>query len=187
MLLQYYGIDVEIEDVKKTAGTRLLKIGGDEIGFTWPSKMREALLEHGLEADLMREASLRDVAGLVEANRPPIMLVRSSPRTWHYVVAVGHRDGERFRMADPLGKEYWLDADTLGRSWAFDGDLRGNPTLGLPCRLCGTRGRVGFLPCAVCAGDGHLPDFRRTVVESNLIERVAECTMIAPAYSATAA
>jgi hypothetical protein len=73
MLLQYYGIGVDIEDVKKTAGTRILKIGGDEIGFTWPSKIREALLEHGLEAELVREAELRDVAALVDPNRPPIL------------------------------------------------------------------------------------------------------------------
>jgi hypothetical protein len=90
-------------------------------------------------------------------------------------------------MADPLGKEYWLDAETLDHSWAFNGDLRGNPTLGAPCRVCGTRGHVGFLPCAFCAGDGHLPDLRRAVVESNLIERVAARTMIVPAYSATPA
>jgi hypothetical protein len=187
MLLKYYGLRADIADVKDTAGTRLFKFGDEEVGFTWPSHVRKALMEHGLEAELVRESSLGEVAELVGENRPPILLVRSSARTWHYVVVTGRRGKNRFRVADPLGREYWLDADTLDQAWTFDGDLRGKAIAGGECQICRGNGRVGFVSCLVCGGDGELPDIRRQVVESNLIERVTIRTLIAPAFSATPA
>ncbi len=185
MLLQYYGIHANIEDVKQTAGTRLLKFGKDEIGFTWPSRVKKALYEHGLESEMKRRATLSDVVDLINRNRPPIMLVRSSARTWHYVVAIGRRGNTRFRVADPLGREYWLRAETLDQAWSFDGDLRGQRIEGAECQICSGKGRIALAKCLFCSGDGHLPDIRRKVVESNLIERVAARTLILPSYSAT--
>ena len=184
MLLKYYGVLVGVPQLKEIAGTRLFKMGDDEVGFTWPSKVQKALTQFGLANTLKKQAGLDDVVKAVEDNRPPIVLVRSSRKTWHYTVVIGHRRSQLFKMADPLGYTYWLPARTLENAWSFDGDLRGNPLLGKECKVCAGNGKVGFFKCLVCGGDGHLPDMYRQVVQMNLIERVKANTMISPNQAA---
>ncbi len=185
MLLSYYGVAVGVSKLKEIAGTRLFKMGDDEVGFTWPSKVQKSLSTYGLANTLKKEAQLADVVQAVEENRPPIILVRSSRKTWHYTVVIGHRHARLFKLADPLGYTYWLSARTLENAWAFQGDLRGNPITGNSCKLCAGHGKVGFLKCLVCGGDGELPDMYRGIVQSNLIERVKANTMIAPDQAAS--
>ncbi len=180
MVLKYYGVLVDVPKLKEIAGTTLFKMGDDEVGFTWPSKVQKALTKYGLANTLKKQAQLDDVVKSVEDNRPPIVLVRSSRKTWHYTVVIGHRRGEIFKMADPLGYTYWLTARTLENAWSFEGDLRGNPIEGKECKVCAGNGKVGFFKCLVCGGDGHLPDMYRQVVQTNLIECVKANTMISP-------
>jgi Peptidase_C39 like family len=184
MLLNYYGVAAAITKLKEIAGTRLFKMGDDEVGFTWPSKVQKSLTTFGLASTLKKEAELNDVVQSVEQNRPPIVLVRSSQKTWHYTVVIGHRNGDLFKLADPLGYTYWLSARTFENAWAFKGDLRGNHLGGKACKVCGGNGKVGFLTCLVCGGDGELPDMYRGIVQTNLIERVKTNTMIDPNQAA---
>lgn len=184
MLLQYYGVTVGVNKLKEIAGTRLFKVGEDEVGFTWPSKVQKSLTKFGLESTLEKEAKLDDVVKSIEDNRPPIVLVRSSRKTWHYVVAIGHRQERIFKLADPLGYTYWLSAQTFQQAWAFDGDLRGNEITGRACKICRGKGKVGFAKCLICGGDGELPDMYRSIVQTNLIERVKTNTMITPKLAA---
>lgn len=184
MLLQYYGVAVGVKKLKQIAGTRLFKVGEDEVGFTWPSKVQKSLTQFGLQATLQKEAKLDDVVKSIEDNRPPIILVRSSRKTWHYIIAIGHRQGRVFKLADPLGYTYWLSAQTLQQAWSFEGDLRGNEISGRACKLCRGKGKVGFAKCLICGGDGELPDMYRSIVQTNLIERVKTNTMIAPNQAA---
>lgn len=180
MMLAYYGIAARFTDLKKTAGTRLFKFGKEEVGFTWPSKVKKTLTTYGLPAELYADGNLPTVQKLIDTGRPPILLVRSSEKTWHYVVATGHQRGRRYRISDPLGKQYWMSANDLDKAWAFKADLRGNETNGADCKVCGGNGKVGVLPCLFCGGDGNLPDLHRGVVTTNLIERVKPRTMIVP-------
>lgn len=184
MLLHYYGVAVGIPKLKEIAGTCLFKMGEDEVGFTWPSKVQKSLTTYGLATTMKTEAELKDVVESVEQNRPPIILVRSSPKTWHYTVVIGHRNGRLFKLADPLGYTYWLSAGTFENAWAFEGDLRGNPIAGRDCKFCRGKGKVGFAKCLICGGDGHLPDMYRKIVQTNLIERVKTNTMISPNQAA---
>jgi hypothetical protein len=184
MLLHYYGMAVGVNQLKEIAGTKLFKMGEDEVGFTWPSKVQKSLTTYGLANTMKTEADLQDVVQSVEENRPPIVLVRSSRKTWHYTVVIGHRAGRLFKLADPLGYTYWLPAGTFQDAWAFDGDLRGNPIYRKDCKMCLGKGKVGLLKCLVCGGDGHLPDMYRSIVQTNLIERVKTNTMISPNQSA---
>jgi hypothetical protein len=184
MLLSSYGVAVGISKLKEIAGTRLFKMGEDEVGFTWPSKVQKSLSTYGLESTLKKEAELADVVQSVEENRPPIILVRSSRKTWHYTVVIGHRGSELFKMADPLGYTYWLSARTFQNAWSFQGDLRGNPITGADCKICRGNGKVGFVKCLVCGGDGTLPDMYRGIVQTNVIERVKANTMIVPNLAA---
>lgn len=184
MLLHYYGLAVGINKLKEIAGTRLFKMGDDEVGFTWPSKVQKSLTTFGLATTMKTEAKLDDVVTSVEENRPPIVLVRSSRKTWHYTVVIGHRLGRVFKMADPLGYTYWLTARTFQDAWAFNGDLRGKPITGKDCKICGGNGKVGLLKCLICGGDGHLPDMYRKIVQTNVIECVKTNTMISPNQAA---
>ena len=184
MLLQYYGVVVGVPQLKEIAGTSLFKMGDGEVGFTWPSKVQKSLTQFGLQTTLKKDASLDDLVASVEDNRPPIVLVRSSRKTWHYTVVIGHRRGQIFKLADPLGYTYWISARTFQNAWAFDGDLRGNAITGKSCKLCQGNGKVGLLKCLVCGGDGELPDMYKNIVQTNLIERVKTNTMIAPNQSA---
>jgi hypothetical protein len=180
MLLHYYGVAVGVEKLKEIAGTRLFKVGDDEVGFTWPSKVQKSLNTFGLATTMTKEAELKDLVQSVEEGRPPIVLVRSSKKTWHYTIVIGHAKGELFKMADPLGYTYWLSARTLKNAWSFDGDLRGNPIEGSECKFCRGKGKVGFAKCLICGGDGEMPDMYRSIVTTNVIERVKVNTMIAP-------
>jgi hypothetical protein len=180
MVLHYYGVAAGIEQLKEIAGTTLFKMGEDEVGFTWPSKVEKSLNKFGLATTMRKEAELNDVVQSVEEGRPPIVLVRSSKKTWHYTIVIGHAKGELFKMADPLGYTYWLSARTFKNAWAFEGDLRGNPIAGADCKACRGKGKVGFVKCVFCGGDGELPDMYRNIVTSNVIERVKANTMIAP-------
>jgi hypothetical protein len=180
MILHYYGVAAGVDQLKEIAGTTLFKMGDDEVGFTWPSKVEKSLNAFGLATTMTKQAQLNDVVQSVEGGRPPIVLVRSSKKTWHYTIVIGHAKGELFKMADPLGYTYWLSARTFQNAWAFDGDLRGNPITGNECKICRGKGKVGFAKCLICGGDGSLPDMYRKVVTTNLIERVKPNTMIAP-------
>lgn len=184
MLLRYYGVAVGVAKLKKAAGTSLFKMGGDEVGFTWPSKVQKSLKKFGLATTLKKEADLDDVIESVEDNRPPIVLMRSSRKTWHYTVVIGHRRARLFKLADPLGFSYWLTARTFENAWGFEGDLRGNEIAGNDCKICRGNGKVGVLKCLVCGGDGEIPDMYRSIVQTNLIERVKVNTMIAPKQAA---
>ncbi len=184
MLLRYYGVMVDVPKLKEIAGTRLFKMGDDEVGFTWPSKVQKSLKTYGLANTMKKQATINDIVTAVEANRPPIVLARSSRKTWHYLVVIGHRRGQLLKMADPLGYTYWMSADTFQQAWKFEGDLRGNAIIGKECKLCGGKGKVGFAKCLICGGDGTLPDMYRKVVQTNLIERIKINTMISPDHSA---
>lgn len=180
MLIKHFGGSVSIETLKKDAGTRLLKFGDDEIGFTWPSRVKKAMERYRLNTKIVKKATLEDLPPLIHANRPPILLVRSSPKTWHYVIVIGHRGNRHFLVADPLGFKYWRTAQTLDKAWSFAGDIRGNDEMGGKCKVCGGKGKFGIAPCLICGGDGVLFDMRRQIVQGNLIEPISGHTMIVP-------
>ena len=165
MVLSYYGICAGFRTLQKQTKSRLLKIGAIQVGFTFPSKVEKALEAFGVGATVYQAGCSEHIQQMIDQSRPPILLVRSSRKTWHYVVAIGYDKSHSILVSDPAGHQYWLSWDVLDRAWRFDGDLRGNSY---------QKRRRGF--CRV----GRRIDVWRTLVETNLIEEVHGQMMIAP-------
>ena len=188
MVLKYYGKSAGIGPLKTAAGTRIYEgpnATGQKIkvGLTLPSGIQDALAKYGLLATVQR-GTIDDVISLIDKNRPPILLVRSGGETWHYVVAIGHR--QRFtgkqlpnnlresileiRLANPSGSKEWIAASTLDGSWQYSNDLDGQATEGRRCRTCGGSGSIAAGPlktkCPLCGGSKRESDYFRKIVES---------------------
>ena len=169
MVLNYYGVVAGFRSLQKKTKTRLLKIGNLQVGFTLPSKVEKALEAFGLSSTVYQAGCSEHIVQMIDEIRPPILLVRSSQKTWHYVVAIGYDRSRSIKVADPAGHQYWLAWSVLEKAWRFDGDLRGNM---FPSRRTGLD-RVG-----------HRIDLWRTLVEANLIEVVCGQMMIVPDHPA---
>jgi len=151
ILLKYYGIDAGIGVIKDRAWT-------DENGMTMPSALEGAMETYGLPMKRHAEMSINDVVSLIRQDRPPILLVRSSAATWHYVVATGFDpETRKIQIVSPNlrfnggTKERWLDADDLDRAWRGRGDLHGfrhGESFGPRTfvEMAGVRGRTALVP-----------------------------------------
>lgn len=161
MVLRYYGIRAGIEPLKTAAGTRLLTTSTTRVGLTVPSGIRAALNRYGVSSTVgvMRRGGLTSVKSLIDQDRPPILLVRSGTKTWHYIVVVGYRKaGAEFEFVDPSGIRDWLSAKKLDLGWTFSGDYSGNRIQGRRCRMCGGGGKIakGWTKCVTCRGSGKI-------------------------------
>ena len=158
MVLSYYGISAGVGPLKTKAGTRWYESGsGKHIGMTHPQGIVNALAAYGLSARVITGATLQQVATMLEADRPPILLVRSGSDMFHYVVASGYRGKPGYtELSDPAGRKYNLDDGILDGSWTFSHDLAGNKLQGRTCRGCGGSGQLTNLRCPICGGDGKI-------------------------------
>jgi hypothetical protein len=157
MELRYYGADRV--SVPPSAGELRFRVR-----MMSPQGLAEDLARHGITARVDR-GDLGLLVTAIDQGRPPILLVRLSPYMWHYVVAVGYQGrGQRFRLADPLGRMSWIDAEDLERAWAFEGDLKGRRLEDQRCGVCNGGGLVQ--KCLFCGGTGKAPDTARKFVEA---------------------
>lgn len=124
MVLRYYGHDVDIDAIKIKTRTQWFSYKGEAVGMTAPSFVQTSLKHFGLPAKTYR-TDIDRVKYFVSQYRPPILLVRSGWKTWHYVVVVGY-DKNNMVLADPgYGKLRSISCEKLENAWAFTSDLRG--------------------------------------------------------------
>lgn len=180
MLIKYYKQrDVNIEDLKKEAYTSWFHYKGKEFGMTIPSFLEKTLCESGIPAKLIK-GNLDLAKACVDQDRPPVVLLRSSEKTWHYVVVVGYTENE-ITLADPGGERRTISTENFMASWLFLKTINGDdPTT--PCFLC-KEGQIGgirniFAKCDYCGGSGQIDYYLKLI---NLTE-VSVCTMIVPKY-----
>jgi len=125
MLLQHYGKDTTIQQAKEMAKTEWFSYKDQVIGMTSPDFIRVALRRFGVQAQMQR-TTLPHLKYYISQSRPPVVLVRSSDKTWHYVVAIGY-DEKKIYLADPAwGKVRAVSIDQFERAWNFTSDLRGS-------------------------------------------------------------
>jgi hypothetical protein len=158
MVLKWYGIDAGIQRCKTTAGNRWLEYGDVKVGMTMPSGIKDCLESFGLPARIFK-GSVSDIVRYVDMNRPLILLVRSSVKTWHWLVAIGYyENGSRIRLSDPSGRAWTINRGTLEGAWTFSTDLEGQATGGRRCTPCGGSGKLASsrIPCTNCAGTGKM-------------------------------
>jgi len=184
MLLRSYGIDVSLEDVKEKSKTEWFKYDGESIGMTSPEYIPIALKSHGLPARKTR-GSVQKVKSLVIQGRPPIVLLRSGTKTWHYVVVIGYTE-TTIIVADPgHGQRRTMATEAFVGSWDFTTDMTGE-SVEAPCKVCKgtgkwTKGDFGPLSsCEICSGTGVATD---VLVELLRMAEVYPKTMIVPSKS----
>ena len=125
MLLNYYGVDVDLEEVRKHTKTDWFTYQETPIGMTSPDYIERALKDYKIKSK-RQKSDVDHIKYYVSEERPPIVLVRSGLNTWHYVVVIGY-DKQNLILADPaFGKERVITIDTFNKSWEFSGDLSGN-------------------------------------------------------------
>jgi hypothetical protein len=163
MVLNYYGVKATVDDVVAVAKTRWYKKkGGTEIGGTTPEYVKIAFDKFGVRSLIERGATLDKLKWYVSQGRPAVVLVRSGPNMWHYIVIIGY-DNDNVITADPGGGErIVLSNATFMGAWKFTHDLDGKDT-SIPCPCCHGAGSwccwLGPLGlCDMCGGLGKLPD-----------------------------
>jgi hypothetical protein len=159
MVLRYYDIIAGIGPMKTKAKTRMYEDGRISVGLTHPANLRDAIESYGLNAHWYKGVSTNDLVTYINQGRPPIVLLRSGKKTWHYVALVGYRDnGNAFYVADPGGATlWWMSAAHLQQAWQYSGDLSGNYIADDKCGNCHGSGNV-WTECPTCGGSGWIKD-----------------------------
>ena len=76
MVLKYYGIDANIDEVKKLTRTTWYTYKQKDYGMTAPVMISIALNHYGLNS-VMKTGSIKRIKSVVSQNTPCIVLVRS--------------------------------------------------------------------------------------------------------------
>ena len=115
MLLYYHRKHRRLKDIWKAGDIHTVEFG------TSPSELRKALNKSGVPAHWYTGKTLDDLRRYIDANRPPIMLLRMSNASYHWVVAVGYDTRwDEFLIADPNGRFKWWKAETLNDRWSLE-------------------------------------------------------------------
>jgi ABC-type bacteriocin/lantibiotic exporter with double-glycine peptidase domain len=180
MVLNRYGFDVELNQVKEKTKTEWLVYKEQSIGMTSPDYISRTLGEFGVKSR-MKSGSMKLLKHYVSENKPVIVLLRSSGTTWHYVVVIGYNEF-MVTVADPsLGrKREMLNKDFIG-AWSFSTDMNGKSVFA-KCRSCQGTGRwiENFGPlgiCEICSGTGNQPDYGSVLLRT---ADIYPFTMIVP-------
>lgn len=124
MVLQYYGKDVSIQQAKKVTKTQWFSYNEQVVGMTSPDFIQHVFKHFGVPARI-HVTDFGHLKYYVSQNRPPVALVRSGLKTWHYVVVIGY-DEENIILADPgWGKTRIVSMEIFEKAWNFTSDLRG--------------------------------------------------------------
>lgn len=163
MLLEKYGKIVSLEDVKNHAKTQWFHHNNEPVGMTSPELLNYAIKKLGVDSEL-KNGKIDDIKYYVSQKRPPIVLLRSSRNTWHYVLVIGYTE-EKIIIADPaIGAKSEIKTNDFLGAWDFLTDMSGRPASST-CLVCSGTGRwvsVQFGPlsiCEICGGSGLQPDY----------------------------
>lgn len=130
IVLGYYGMNPALDSVRKACDSSVPRMSLSQ-RIRWlsvPEGLEEGLERYDVPTSVHKRMTLRDLARLIDQDRPPIILVRSEVKGWHYIVVVGYRtDMSEFRIANRYasGELEDIAADVLDRAWSFEGDLGG--------------------------------------------------------------
>ena len=124
MLLHYLDKPIDVPQAKKIANTVWLTYHGKEIGMTLPKGIAAILQSTGVPAQV-KHGNIELLKYHISKNKPPIVLIRSGYKTWHYVVAIGYTK-DSIIVADPGGGiiETMPQQRFVG-AWKFTHDMSG--------------------------------------------------------------
>lgn len=181
MVLKHYGKDATLEDIKKEAKTQWFNYKGEPVGMTSPDYLAKSLTRLGLPCKQMH-GDIRMIKHFISKKRPVIVLVRSGPTTWHYMVAIGYTPDEMVFAEPGSGGRFVTTTQQFEDCWRFKSDMHGR-SIKTTCPICGGSGKMfdmDFGPinrCDLCGGTGEQPDYLRNLL---LSADVYPNTMIVP-------
>ncbi len=124
MLLNRYGVKVTLDEVRVVTKTTWFKWNGKDVGTTSPDFIELALRKFGVPARL-RASNMDNLRWYIDHDRPPIILLRSGPMMFHYVVATGYNK-EFIIIADPgWGERREIPIENFKTAWNFTTDMEG--------------------------------------------------------------
>lgn len=154
MLLSWYGIDVDFNQIEKDCKTRWFSYQGDSFGLTMPDGIANCLTKNNIKSSVKR-GSIENLKHYANNNRLPIVLLRSGPRYWHYVNIIGY-DKDYIYISDPgCGKKYGMTIEHFIGAWSFKTDMCGK-VCGDDCPICDGGKYYGTWTCDLCMGKGKL-------------------------------
>jgi predicted double-glycine peptidase len=119
--------------------------------MTIPDYVAFCLESHGIPARL-ESGNIHKLKRYVSNDRPPIVLLRSGNRYWHYVVVIGYNQ-DKIMIADPgSGQKEELLEEVFMEAWRFSGDMQGNKVEGFDLfryiveRIAGVSGQTMIVP-----------------------------------------
>jgi hypothetical protein len=122
--LNWYGNAATVEEVKNACKTKWFRFQGNDVGMTSPDSIPFAMWRWGISGR-MGVGDLRLLKYYVSRGRPPIVLLRSSEQTWHYVVVIGY-DEQNVVIANPgSGNKETLSNANFQGAWDFTSDMEG--------------------------------------------------------------
>jgi ABC-type bacteriocin/lantibiotic exporter with double-glycine peptidase domain len=124
MVLNCYGKPTSVDVIRKVTRTDWFRYHGEELGMTIPGCVVLGLQKLGFYAK-KRIGTLDDIKFCVSNNQPPIVLLRSGEKMWHYVVVIGYYDN-KIIIADPgEGEQIVMSDKTFSSAWDFTTDMDG--------------------------------------------------------------
>jgi predicted double-glycine peptidase len=124
MVLNYYKRNYPVEQIKSLCKTSWFSYGGKEVGMTSPDSIAATMWRCGVPVR-MGMGDIKLLKYYVSNNRPPMVLLRSSEKTWHYVIVIGY-DEENIITADPAyGQKKIVSTEIFKGAWDFSADTSG--------------------------------------------------------------
>lgn len=186
MVLNRYGIDVELDEVKIKTKTEWFQYGRNPIGMTTPDFICSAMDSFGIPVKSKR-GSIDELKYFISSGRPVIVLIRSGQTTWHYVVVVGYTK-DAIVIANPSSGEIeMMKIENFMGSWNFTSNMKG-VSIVPKCEFCKGDGKITDInvgpltTCPLCEGRGILPD---VLVSFLKLVEIYPKTMIVPVKSLT--
>lgn len=172
MALRLFGKNTSVDTIAKDCKTRWFKYGRKDIGMTAPDYLSLAIKKQGVSSKL-RVGTIDQIKHFISDNQAVVVLLRSGPTTWHYVLVVGYTK-THLEIADPARGELRLvEEKVFLDAWSFIADTHGDKC-GI-CPLCKGSGKT----CTLCAGSGMF-DYLKNWLSLSGIE---PCTYIVIGHS----
>ena len=131
MMMSYYGLEKEIDEIKKITKTVWYSFSGRDFGMTAPVMIQSGLNYFNFNSKL-KYGNIKNLKHMIGLGKPCIVLVRSGEWNWHYILVYGYNKDYIFFVNPSSGELEGLSSDEFAAAWSWYSDLRGRDCGFLP-------------------------------------------------------
>lgn len=164
MILQYLNIENDFDKVYKLTYTKWFDSENKKIGMTFPDLIVNCFDHYKIKSHIKSQSDINFIKSNITKNKPPIVLVRSSKLTWHYMTAIGYNENNLIFSNPSTGEYEEVNQEVFLNSWNYLGDYHGNNYF----KKCVCNNGFYFLnlKCDVCQGSGRIPDIQNFLIQN---------------------